>query len=155
MESGIKCKRAEATIRCFKHRICRRMDEANSPASFWCYCGEREAIVMNSTAQNSPVFKFLCEGQVPESVMTGTPTDISAICALEWWELVMFKKEGKSYPFSHQHIGRCLGPAPNFGTESCYNILTTTGKVVPCSTLRSMTASEKGKTKCFRKNQRI
>ena len=34
MESGIKCKRAEATIRRFKHRICRKMDETNSPASF-------------------------------------------------------------------------------------------------------------------------
>ena len=75
--------------------------------------------------------------------MTGTPTDISAISAYEWWELVMFKKEGEAYPFPQQHIGRCLGPAPNFGTELCYHVLTTTGKVVPCSTLRSLTPAER------------
>ena len=142
-ESGIKCKRAEAAVRRFQHRICRRMEEANSPAVFWCYCGEREALVMNSVIQRSPVFKFMCENQVPESVMTGTPTDISAISAFEWWEIVKFKQEGKVYPFQHSHLGRCLGPAPNFGTELCYNVLTTTGKVLPVSTLRSLTPSEK------------
>ena len=151
MESGIKCKGAEATIRRFKHRICQRMEEANSPAVFWCYCGEREALVMNSVVQSSPVFKFMCENQVPESVMTGTPTDISAISVFEWWELVKFKQEGKVYPFQHSHIGRCLGPAPNFGTELCYNVLTTTGKVVPVSTLRSLTPSEKSNPKMIKR----
>ena len=150
-ESGIKCKRAEATVRRFKHRICRRMEEANSPAVFWCYCGEREAMVMNSTVQTSPVFKFLCENQVPELVMTGTPTDISAISAFEWWELVKFKQEGKVFPFQHSHIGRCLGPAPNFGTELCYNVLTTTGKVIPVSTLRSLTPTEKSSPRMIEK----
>ena len=98
---------------------------------------------MNSVAQSSPVFKFLCEGQVPESVMTGKPTDISAISAFEWWELVKFRKEGESYPFPSYHIGRCLGPSPNFGTELCFNVLTESGKVLPVSTLRSLTQSEK------------
>ena len=119
------------------------MEEANSPAIFWCYCGEREALVMKSTTQTLPIFKFLCENQVPESIMTSRPTDISAICAFGWWELVKFKMEGKTYPFPRYHIGRCLGPASNFGTELCYNVLTSAGKIMPVSTLRSLTAAEK------------
>ena len=51
--------------------------------------------------------------------------------------------EGKTYPFPHYHIGRCLGPAPNFGTELCYNVLTSAGKIMPVSTLWSLTAAEK------------
>ena len=57
-EKGIPCKRAEAAVRLFKHRTCRRMYESGSPAVFWDYCGEREAMVMNSTAKVSPVFQF-------------------------------------------------------------------------------------------------
>ena len=33
--------------------------------------------------------------------------------------------------------------SPNFGTELCFNVLYETGKVVPVSTLRSLTSSEK------------
>ena len=99
-EHGIPCKRAEAVICLFKHRITRRMYDSDSPAVFWCYCGKREAKVMNATIKESPVFKYMCQGQVPESVMTGQPTDISAISAFSWWEPVMYKKEGESFPFS-------------------------------------------------------
>ena len=140
-ESGIPCKRAEAVVRRFKHRIINRLEESNSPAIFWDYCGEREEKIINSTAPASPVFKYRCQGQVPESVMTGKPTDISAISAFKWWEIVKYKLEGEKYPFSSRFLGRCLGPS-DFGSELCYNVLSEKGKVIPVSTLRSLTKAE-------------
>ena len=109
---------------------------------FWDYCGEREAKAMNCAAKVSPVFQFMCKGQVPESIIAGKPTDISAISAFEWWEIVRYKIESENYPFSPYHIGRCLGPSENIGSEICFLILTEKGKVIPVSTVRYLTPSE-------------
>ena len=45
-ERGIPCKRAEASIKRLKHKIIRGHYETNSPAVFWCYCGERERLML-------------------------------------------------------------------------------------------------------------
>ena len=74
--------------------------------------------------------------------MTGKPTDISAICAFEWYELVKYKDENVSYPFSPYRIGRCLCPCSDYGNEMTYYILTEKGKIIPCSTVRSLTKAE-------------
>ena len=47
---------------------------------------------MNYTVKVSPVFRFMCQGKVLESVMTGRPTDMSAIYAFEWLEIVLYKQ---------------------------------------------------------------
>ena len=73
--------------------------------------------------------------------MTGKPTDIPAISAFEWWEIVKYKLEGEKYPFSSRFLGRCLGPS-YFGSELCYNVLSKKGKIIPVSTLRSLTKAE-------------
>lgn len=109
---------------------------------FGDYCGEREERIINSTAPISSISRYRCDGQVPETVMTGFPTDISAISEFEWWELIKYKLEGEKYPFSSRFIGRCLGPS-DFGSEMCYNVLSQKGKVLPVSTLRSLTPAER------------
>ena len=74
--------------------------------------------------------------------MADQPTNISAISSFGWWELVIYKKEGEKFPFCPYHLGRCLGPCDDFGTEMCFNVLTESGKVIPVSTIWSLKKAE-------------
>ncbi len=47
-----------------------------------------------------------------------------------------------SYPFQKECLGHCLGPAKNEGNVMANWILTQKGMVIPCRSIRHLTANE-------------
>ena len=130
--------RAERYIGQLKTETKDDLVSTDSPLCLWCYCIERRAKINNAIAKNIA----LLEGQVPNSMMTGQPTDISSLCEFGWYEWVKYRREGAQYPFPHERLGRALGPATHAGTMMSQWILTDTGDVLPIQTVRSLTHSE-------------
>ena len=138
LEKGIKATHAERAIKSLKDGIKHDLVISDAPAVLWCYCGERKQKIMNSTAKDN----FYLKGEVPETKMTGQPTDISVLCEFEWYEWVKYRREGQQFPLPHERLGRCLGPATSMGSGMSQYILTDTGQVLPCQTVRRLTPSE-------------
>ena len=130
--------RAERTIKILKDGAKKDMFDSNCPMILWCYCVERRAEIINSTARSN----YLLQGQVPSTRMTGQPTDISAICEFGWYQWVIYRLEGEKFPFQHQRLGRVLGPARSAGTAMSQWVMTASGDVMPIQTLRALTNSE-------------
>ena len=130
--------RAERSIETLKQGTKKDLHDANAPAVFWCYGLERRAAINNSIAKDN----VYCQGQTPETVMTGQPTDISSISEFKFYEWVKYKREGVQFPFSSYQLGRCLGPAIDQGSRMCQNILTEKGTVMPLQTVRRLTPAE-------------
>ena len=84
-------------------------------------------MINNAIANNITIL----QGQVPQSRMTGQPTDISALCEFGWYEWVKYRREGAKFSFPHERLGRALGPATNSGTMMSQCILNVTGDVLP------------------------
>ena len=131
--------RAERTIKILKDETKNDLFKSNAPLCLWCYCIERRVEIINSTCRSNP----LLHNETPHTKLTGQPTDISSICEYEWYEWVIYRVEGKKYPFQHQRIGRVLGLARNAGNAMSQWILTDTGDIMPIQTLRPLTAAEK------------
>ena len=117
--------RAERTIGELKSDTKKDMVRAQSPIVLWCYCLERRSVIDRSMAKNN----FQLNGMTPHSFMTGEITDISNICAFEWYEWVKFRREGSSaaYPYPSERLGRCLGPARNKGNSMSQYVLVIDG----------------------------
>ena len=130
--------RAERTIKILKDGAKKDMFDSNCPMVLWCYCIERRAEIINSTARSN----YLLQGQVQKTRMTGQPTDISAICEFGWYQWVIYRVEGEKFPFQHQRLGRVLGPARNAGTAMSQWVMTAPGDVMPIQTLRALTKAE-------------
>ena len=107
-------------------------------AIFWCYALERRAAINNSIIKDN----IHCQGQCPETVMTGLPHDISNISEFKFYEWVKYKREGVKFPFSSWQLGKCLGPAIDQGSRMCQHVLTDKDNVMPIQTLRKLTPSE-------------
>ena len=108
------------------------MFDSDCPMVLWCYCIERWAEIINSTARSN----YLLQGQVPSTRMSGQPTDISAICEFGWYQWVIYRIE--KFPFQHQRLGRVLGPARNAGNTMSQWVMTATGDVMPIQRLRTI-----------------
>ena len=130
--------RAEAAIKILKHSTKKDLDESNCPMIFWCYCIERRAAVNNHTAKDI----FSLQGEVPETIMTGQPSDISVLSEFKWYEWVKYKREDQSFPIGTYRLGRCLGPATNQGNKMSQFVLTEKGQVMPIQMIRKLTPSE-------------
>ena len=130
--------RAERAIETLKQDTKSDLHTSNAPAIFWCYALERRAEINNSIARDN----IHCQGQTPETIMTGQPTDISHISEFKFYEWVKYKRENVQYPFSSWQLGRCLGPARNQGSGMCQHVMTDKGNVMPIQTLRRLLPTE-------------
>ena len=129
---------AERTIKILKDESKKDMFESNCPMVLWDYAIERRAKIICSTTRSN----YLLDGHTPHTKLTGQPTDISNIMDFGWYEWVIYRIEGQTFPFQHQKIGRTLGPATHAGNVMLQWVLTGGGEVMPIQTLRRLTDSE-------------
>ncbi len=66
---------AEGCICELKRGVSRKMIKTGSPRVLWDHCIELEALICSSTSKSI----YMTNGEVPETIMTGSTTDISHI----------------------------------------------------------------------------
>ena len=129
---------AELSIRELKRGSGRKAKKARSPKKLWDHCIELESKVRSNTAL--PHYEL--EGQVPETIMSGQPADISHLAELAWYDWVMFWGTKEGYPDYKEVYGRWLGPATDIGPAMCSKILQQNGQVIYTSSYRPLTEEE-------------
>jgi hypothetical protein len=100
-------------IRKIKRGSLRKMISTDSPKPLWLWdhCLELEALVHSCMCNDI----YMTAGQVPETIMTGSTTDISHIAEFGWYNWVMYQDNIPSYPDDKLILGRYLGPATDIG----------------------------------------
>ena len=129
---------AEINVRELKRASARKMMSTNSPKKLWDHSLELEAIVRSHTAHDH----FGLDGEVPETLMTGRPGDISHICEYSWYQWVMYYESDWKYPNPQWQLGRYLGPAVDVGSMMTAKILMANGQYLPRTTYRRLTIEE-------------
>ena len=81
---------------------------------------------------------FPLNGEVPETLIKGTGSDISNISEYKWYEWVKYLDTPCTYPDNKWVLGRYLGPALDVGSLMKSKILRHTGDHIPRSTLRPL-----------------
>ena len=99
---------------------------------------EREAYICFLTAHNI----YRLDWQVPETLVSGEPPDISPFPAFKWYEWVLFRDTSVLYADDTMVLGRDLGPAIDIGPAMTRKVLKATGKVVYRSTVRPLSPDE-------------
>ena len=132
-----KCNLVELYIGLIKRSTRQDMLDAQSPLVLWDHCVERRAKINNLTARDL----FQLQGQTPHTKTFGEVGDISNLCRLGWYEWCYYFEDA-AFPVSNEMLGRCLGPADNFGNEMTQNVLTRDGEIIPRRTLRPLTKIE-------------
>jgi hypothetical protein len=72
----------------------------------------------------------MTNGEVPETIMTGSTADISHICEFGWCDWVMFQDNVPTFPDVKFILGRYLGAATNVGSALTAKILKSNGQTV-------------------------
>jgi hypothetical protein len=85
----------------------------------------------------------MTNGEVPETIMTGSTADISHICEFAWFDWVMFRDNIPTFPAHKLILGRYHGPATDVGSALTAKILKSNGQVVYRSTLQHLTNLER------------
>ena len=67
---------AEGCIRKLKRGVSRKMIKTGSPRVLWDHCIELEALILSLTSKSV----YMTNGEVPETIMTGSTAKISHIC---------------------------------------------------------------------------
>ena len=129
---------AEGCICKLKWGTSQEMIKTRSPKSLWDHCIELEALVRSSTCNDI----YMTDGEVPETIMTGSTADISHISEFGWYDWVMFRDNTPTYPDPKLILGRYLGPATDVGSALTAKILKANGQFVCRSTLRHLTDDE-------------
>ena len=129
---------AEGAIRELKRGVSRKMIRTGSPKVLWDHCIELEALIRSHTVNTI----YGANGQVPETLMTGSTADISHISAFGWYDWVMFRDNTPTFPDNNIVLGRYLGPATDVGGMMTAKILKENGQFVYRSTLRHLTKDE-------------
>ena len=73
-----------------------------SPKLSWDHCLELEALVHSCTSKDI----YMTAGQVPETIMTGSTTNMSHIAEFGWYDWVMYCDNIPIYPW------RLIDPGP-------------------------------------------
>jgi hypothetical protein len=84
----------------------------------------------------------MTNGEVPETIMTGSTADISHICEFGWYDWVMFWDNVPAFPDNKFILGRYLGPATDVGSALTAKILKSNGQTVFRLTLRHLNDEE-------------
>ncbi len=79
---------AEGCIRELKQGMSHKMIQTSSPRVLWDHCIELEVLICSLT---SNTVYMMTNGEVPETIMTGSTADISHICEFGWYDWVMFR----------------------------------------------------------------
>ena len=85
---------------------------------------------------------YSLNGLTPLSMLTGEPTDISALSEFNWYEWLYWRDDNALYPFPHERLGRTLGPCNSVGTVMSQWVLNNDMKVVPVLTPCKLTKEE-------------
>ncbi len=85
---------AEGCIRELKCEVSRKMIKTGSPRVLWDHCIELEALICSSTSNSV----YMTNGEVPETIMTGSTADISHTCEFGWYDWVMFWDNVPTFP---------------------------------------------------------
>ncbi len=93
-------------------------------------CLEYEAYERSHTTHN--IVKL--DREVPKNIMSGKNADISQFCVLSWYKLVEFHSTTIFFPEYLLVFGKYLGPLIDVSPAMVAKVLTTTGKLVYCST---------------------
>jgi hypothetical protein len=70
----------EGCIRELKCGVSHKMIKTGSPRVLWDHCIELDALICSLTSYNV----YMTNGEVPETIMTGSTADISHICEFGW-----------------------------------------------------------------------
>jgi hypothetical protein len=85
---------AEGCIRELKRGVSRKMIKTSSPRVLWDHHIKLEALIHSSTSNNV----YITNGNVPETIMTGSIADTSHICEFGWYDWVMFRDNVPTFP---------------------------------------------------------
>ncbi len=88
------------------------MIKTGSPKALWDHCTELEAFIRSSTSNDM----YMTNGEVPETIMTGSTADISHISEFGWYDWVMFRDNVPTFPEDKLIPGCYLGPATDVGS---------------------------------------
>ncbi len=91
---------AEGCIHELKHGMSWKMIKTRSPKTLWDHCIELEALVRSATCNGI----YMTDGEVPETIMTGSTADISHISQFGWYDWVMFQDNTPTYPDAHPRM---------------------------------------------------
>jgi hypothetical protein len=92
---------AKGGIRELKRGVSCKMIKTGSPRVLWDHCIELEALIRSSTNNNV----YMTDGEVPETIMTGSTADISHICEFGWYDWVMFRDNLPTFPDNKLILG--------------------------------------------------
>jgi hypothetical protein len=81
-------------------------------------------------------------GEVPETLVFGETSDISAFCELEWYEWVIFRDSTVSFLEDKVVIEKYLGLSIDIGPAMTAKLLKSNGQVVHRSMYRALTPDE-------------
>jgi hypothetical protein len=84
----------------------------------------------------------MTNGKVPETIMTGSTTNISHICEFGWYDWVMFRDNVPMFPDIKLTLGQYLGPVTNVGSALTAKIFKSNGQTVCRLTLRHLNGEE-------------
>ena len=129
---------AENIVRETKNGVARQMFTSKAPKRLWDDCIELVAYQQSNTWNA----RFVNEGEVPETVMSGETSDISTFCQHDWYEWIKFRDTTIDFPEDKVVLGRYLGPSIDVGPAMTAKILKANGEVVHRSTYRSLTDEE-------------
>jgi hypothetical protein len=85
---------AEGCIRKLKCGVSHKMIKTGSLRVLWDHCIELESLICSSTCNNI----YMTNGEVPETIMTGSTANISHICEFGWYDWVMFQDNLPAFP---------------------------------------------------------
>jgi hypothetical protein len=92
---------AEGCICELKRGVSRKMIKTGSPRVLWDHCIELEVLICSLTSNNV----YMTNGEVPETIMTGSTADISHICEFGWYDWVMFRDNLPTLPDNKLILG--------------------------------------------------
>jgi hypothetical protein len=98
----------EGCIRELKCGVSRKMNKTGSPRVLWDHCIELEALICSSTSNSM----YMTNGEVPETIMTGSTANISHICEFGWYDWVMFWDSAPTFPDVNLILGSTWDPQP-------------------------------------------
>jgi hypothetical protein len=114
------------------------MIKTDSPRVLWDHCIKLEALICSLTSNNI----YMTNGEVPETIMTGSTTDISHICEVGWYDWVMSRDIVPTFPDVKLTLGQYLGPVTKIGSALTAKILQSNWQTVCRSTLRHLNNKE-------------
>ncbi len=85
---------AKGYIHELKREVSRKMLKTGSSRVLWDHCIELEALICSLTSNTV----YMTNGKVPETIMTGSTTNISHLCEFGWYDWVMFWDNVLTFP---------------------------------------------------------